>query len=318
MSFLTPSSFFITGAAGCVGQAFLERLNSIGADVIGLDLGPPPLSVCVGKWIQGDILDKENYEAGLQGIDTVVHLAAKAHSVPRTNEEVSEFWRVNFEGTRTLIAAAMQQSVKRFVFVSTVAVMSPSVGGPASAYADSKRAAEGEVLGFADRIEVVVVRPTTVYGPYDRGNVYKLIRWIDRGLPAIIGSGDNRKSLVYTRNLADALLFLTKHGKNGEVYTVTDGCDLSMREIALGISKALGRGNRLLSIPHGVVKVATGVGSRLANWFSFPRFFGQEMIEKLTGDTVFDSSALFSLGFAPSYSFDQGMEETVRWYKDSA
>ena len=318
MTISTLSSCFVTGAVGCVGQTLLERLESTGIGVVGLDLVPPPRRLRAATWVRGNILDVNGYKEALQGIDTVVHLAAKAHSTPRTVEEVEHFWRVNLEGTRILIRAAEKHGVRRFIHVSTVAVLSPSIGGPAYAYADSKRAAEEEVLGFGGRIEVVVVRPTTVYGPNDRGNVYKLIRWVDRGLPAIVGSGDNRKSLVYARNLADALLFLSEHGKNGQTYTVTDGCDLSMREIVQAISRFLGRGNRLSSIPVGVVKVVAEVNEKMAGWFGLPRFFGQEMIEKLTGETVFDPSALFSLGFVPRYGFEKGMEETVQWYRHSA
>ena len=312
------ASFFVTGAAGCVGRAFLEQSGSVGTQVVGLDLSPPPEDFCAGEWVQGDILNAGSYAGKLRGIDVVIHLAAMAHSVPGTKEEADRFWTVNLEGTKTLIAAAVEQGVHRFVHISTVAVLSPSDGGIASAYADSKRAAEREVFEFGDRIEVVVVRPTTVYGPNDRGNIYKLIRWVDRGLPAIIGSGENRKSLVYSRNLADALLFLSDHGKSGESYVVTDGHDMSMKEIVREISRSLGRGDRWPSIPLVAANAVTGFSEWIAEHFGMPRFFGREMVTKLTEETVFDPSLLFSLGFRPAYGFDKGMMETVQWYKRSA
>ncbi|MHC4585045.1 MAG: NAD-dependent epimerase/dehydratase family protein, partial [Planctomycetota bacterium] len=143
----------------------MERLGSVGVPVVGLDVAPPPGGPGAGAWIRGDILDVASYARKLRGIDVVVHLAAVAHSVPRTKEEADHFWKVNFEGTKILIAAATEQGVRRFVHVSTVGVLSPSVGGKDSAYADSKLAAEREVFGYRERIEVVVVRPTTVYGP---------------------------------------------------------------------------------------------------------------------------------------------------------
>jgi UDP-glucose 4-epimerase len=285
--------------------------------VVGLDISPPPEGFCAGEWVRGDILNAGSYAGKLRGIDVVIHLAAMAHSVPRTKEEADRFWTVNLEGTKTLIAAAVEQGVRRFVHVSTVAVLSPSDGGIASAYADSKRAAEREVFEFGDRIEVVVVRPTTVYGPNDRGNIYKLIRWVDRGFPAIIGSGENRKSLVYSRNLADALLFLSEHGKSGESYVVTDGHDMSMKEIVREISRSLGRGDRWPSIPLVAANAVTGVNEWIAEHFGVPRFFGRDMVAKLTEETVSDPSLLFSLGFRPGYGFDRGMEETVQWYKRS-
>jgi len=310
-------SYLVTGAAGCVGQAFLERLGSVGVRGIGLDIDRSPEGSDAGPWIRGDILDAGNYAGKLRGIDVVVHLAALAHTVPGTKEEADRFWTVNLEGTKTLIAAAVEQGVRRFVHVSTVAVLTPSDRGIASAYADSKRAAEQAVMEFGNRIEVIVVRPTTVYGPNDRGNIYKLIRWVDRGLPAIIGSGANRKSLVYSRNLANALLFLSEHGKGGGPYVVTDGHDMSMKEIVAEISRSLGKGNRWPPIPLSAANSITGFNEWIAGRLGFPRFFGRDMVEKLTGETVYDPSLLFSLGFSPTYSFDQGMEETVRWYKRS-
>jgi nucleoside-diphosphate-sugar epimerase len=286
--------------------------------LVGLDISLPPEGFDAGEWVRGDILNAGSYVGKLRGIEIVIHLAALAHSVPGTKEEADRFWNVNLEGTKTLIAAAVEQGVRRFVHVSTVAVLSPSDGGIASAYADSKRAAEREVLGFRDRIEVVIVRPTTVYGPNDRGNIFKLIRWIDRGLPAIIGSGENRKSLVYSRNLAAALLFLSEYGKNGESYIVTDGHDMSMREIVREISRSLGRGGRWPSIPLGAANAVTGVNEWIAEHFGVPRFFGRDMVAKLTEETVSDPSLLFSLGFRPAYDFKRGMQETVQWYKRSA
>jgi len=286
--------------------------------VVGLDISPPGEGFPAAEWVRGDILDAESYAGKLRGIDVVIHLAAMAHIVPRTKEEADRFWKVNLGGTKNLITAAVEQGVRRFVHVSTVAVLSPSAVGIESAYADSKRAAEREVIGFGDRIEVIVVRPATVYGPNDRGNIFKLIRWIDRGLPAVVGSGENRKSLVYSRNLSDALLFLSEHGKSGESYVVTDGHDVSMEEIVREISRSLGRADRWPSIPLVAANAVTGVNEWIAEHFGIPRFFGRDMVAKLTEETVFDPSLLFSLGFKPAYGFDKGMEEAVRWYKCSA
>jgi len=310
-------SYFVTGAAGCVGRAFMGQLGSVGARVVGLDISSPPEGFYADEWVRGDIVNAGSYVGKLRGVNVVIHLAAMAHDVPRTKEEADCFWTVNLAGTKTLISAAVEQGVRRFVHVSTVAVLSPSNGGIASAYADSKRAAEWEVMEFRDQIEVIVVRPTTVYGPNDRGNIFKLIRWIDRGLPAIIGSGENRKSLVYSRNLADALFFLSKNGKSGESYVVTDGHDLSMKEIVREISRSLGRRDRWPPVPFVAVNAVTGMNEWIAEHFGVPRVFGREMVTKLTEETVFDPSLLFSLGFRPTYSFEQGMEETVQWYKRS-
>jgi nucleoside-diphosphate-sugar epimerase len=76
-------TFFVTGAAGCVGLALLEQLAAAGTAAIGMDLSPrPPDCPLSVSWVRGDVLDVSLYEGALQGVDTVIHLAAKVHAVP--------------------------------------------------------------------------------------------------------------------------------------------------------------------------------------------------------------------------------------------
>jgi nucleoside-diphosphate-sugar epimerase len=166
-------------------------------------------------------------------------------------------------------------------------------------------------------MEVVVIRPSTVYGPEDKGNVYKLIRWIDKGLPPLIGSGTNRKSMVYVHTLADALVFLSLLGKSGMAYVVTDGRDVTMREIVENICKSLGRRNRWPVFPCPAAKAVSRINEYLSGRIGLPLFLGRDMLERLVEETVFDPDPLFSLGFTPRYTFEEGIAETVQWYKRS-
>jgi UDP-glucose 4-epimerase len=310
--------FFVTGAAGCVGFALMERLAAIGMATIGVDLSPRPMG-CPDQvsWIRGDILDVASYEEALHGVDTVVHLAAKVHAVPKTLEDAASFFRVNVEGTRNVLGAAVRMGVRKFLFVSTVAVLAPPVKNASGSYAASKRDAESAVLSGADRLEVVIVRPATVYGPRDRGNVCRLIRWIDRGFPPVAGPGTNRKSMVSVRNLVEAILFLADRGENGKAYIVTDGRDLSVNEIAAAIAKFLGRRNRWPAIPLDLLKILAGVNEWLAKRSGVPQFLRREDVEKLAEETTYDSSDLFSLGFSPATDVEAGIAEAVEWYSRS-
>jgi nucleoside-diphosphate-sugar epimerase len=312
-------SFFITGAAGCVGLALLERLAIAGTEVIGMDISPRPLDCPASvSWVRGDLLDTESYERALQGVDTVVHLAAKVHSVPKTQEDSALFFRMNVEGTRNVLGAAVRSDVQKFLFVSTVAVLAPPAGNITDSYAESKRAAEKAVLDEAHGLGVVIARPATVYGPRDRGNVYRLIRWIDRGLPPVIGSGTNRKSMVFVRSLAEAIFLLAERGEDSRAYVVTDGKDLSMNEIVAAIARSLGRRNFWPTIPLSVAKALVGINEWLAQRTGTPRLLSREVVEKLAEETVYDSSDLFALGFSPAVGVEQGIAEAVAWYKRSA
>ena len=309
-------SFFVTGAAGCIGRELVGQLSTK-ACVTGMDLLPKPLGLGTTAWVEGDILDESRYTSCLEGVDTVFHLAAKVHSVPGTPNEADQFWKVNLEGTRKLIKVAEKERVRKFVHVSTVAVHSSTGGDLKDAYIESKRAAEKVVLEFQNRMDVIIVRPATVYGPYDRGNFFKLINWIDRGFPPIIGSGTNRKSVVFVRTLADALVFLSKQGENGRAYVVTDGRDPTMEEIVQTISRALGVKNRWPAISPSMARGMAVVNEWLSEKLRFPRLLGCEMVEKLIEETIFDPTPLLSLGFSTRYSFKEGVGEAVRWYRSS-
>ncbi len=310
--------YFVTGAAGCIGSALMERLAATGTAPIGMDLSPRPTG-CPEKvsWIEGDILDMQSYVSALQGVDTVFHLAAKVHSVPKASEDAKSFFRVNVEGTRNVLGAAVRMGVRRFLLVSTVAVLATPMKDVTGAYAESKREAENVVLMGTNRLEVVIARPATVYGPGDRGNMCRLIRWIDRGLPPVVGPGTNRKSMVYVGNLVEALLFLAHRGENGKAYTVTDGRDLSVNEITSAIARVLGRPNRWPGIPRDLLKIPAGINEWLAKKSAIPLYIRREDIEKLSEDSTYDASDLFSLGYSPAIDVETGIAETVEWYRRS-
>jgi nucleoside-diphosphate-sugar epimerase len=291
----------VTGAAGCVGRAVVERLAANGHDVVGLDLAPEPDGFPGLRWIRADLTEPGACETALDGIGTVIHLAAKVHSVPRSAGEAEAFRRVNVAGTEMLLDAAIRQGAGRFLLASTVAVLAKARGGHSDAYADSKRAAEAAVLRRRGEIGVVIARPTTVYGPHDRGNVCRLIRWIDRGLPPFLGDGSNRKSLVFVRNLAAALELLADRGADAQPYVVADVPAPTMAELAEAICRSLGRRNRWPRIPAGPVAATAALAGRKGT------------VEKMTEETVFDASPLHDLGFTPPCPFDEAIAETVRW-----
>jgi UDP-glucose 4-epimerase len=293
----------------------MERLTTNETHVVGMDHSPrPPDYPAPASWVRGDILDVASYERALQGVDTVIHLAAKVHAVPVTREDAASFFRVNVDGTRKVLRAAARMGVRRFLFVSTVAVLAPPLVSITDAYADSKREAENAVLSESHGLEAVIVRPATVYGPRDRGNMYRLIRWIDRGFPPVIGPGNNRKSMVFVRTLAEAILFLAERGQSGRAYVVTDGKDLSMNELAASIARTLGRRNNWPVIPISVAKSLAGVNDWLAERTGVPRLLSREVVEKLADETVYDSSDLFSIGFSPAVGIEAGIAEAVAWY----
>ena len=192
-----------------------------------------------------------------------MHLAARAHVMRETEPGPdAAFNRVNVAGTLQLAEAAAATGVKRFVFMSTIKVngevttdtpfseSDPAV--PQDSYARSKWEAEQGLHKIAERsgLEIVVLRPPLVYGPEVKGNFLALLRLCASGLPLPLGRVQNRRSLLFVDNLADAVCAaLERPEAAGRTFLVRDGQDLSIPELCRCLSAGLGRACRLWPVP---------------------------------------------------------------------
>lgn len=148
---------FITGGSGFVGRRLLPALTAVGAQVVALDrsgkLGADATGVQV---VKADLLDPGGYREALAGCDTVLHLAAATGRAAAADHH-----RINAEGTRVLIDEARRAGINRFLFVSSIAVTFPDLGG--YHYAQAKVSAEKSVRESGLRF--LIVRPTMILGP---------------------------------------------------------------------------------------------------------------------------------------------------------
>ena len=196
----------------------------------------------------------QSWTPALQGIDAVIHCAARVHVMDeRAADPLAEFRAVNVEATRHLAQQAAAAGVRRFVFVSSIKVNGEETtpGRPFTAdaepqpqdpYGQSKLEAERALFEIARQtgLEVVVVRPPLVYGPGVKANFASLMRALQRRLPLPFGSIDNRRSLVARDNLVDLLVLCTRHpAAAGQVFLVSDGEDLSTAQLCRGLSRAM-------------------------------------------------------------------------------
>ncbi len=178
---------------------------------------------------------------------------------------------------------------------------------PEDAYGISKQEAEQALRDVAQKtgLEIVVLRPPLVYGPGVKGNFLRLMNLVARGVPLPLGAVDNRRSFIYTGNLAGAIVqALDAPQAAGRTYLVSDGEDVSTPDLVRGLALALGVKPRLLSLPLA----ALGLGAALAG--------KRAEFARLTGSLQVDSSRIRQeLGWEPRYSLAQGLEETARWYR---
>lgn len=310
----------LTGASGFVGRAVLDRLikDERFEPVIAVRRALPDLPVTIKTVRVAAIDGASDWREAVVDCAVVVHCAARVHVMNDTSADpLTEFRKVNVEGTLQLARQAAEAGVKRFVFVSSIKVNGEGTlpGAPYTAYAEpapvdpygiSKMEAEHalRLLAAQTDMEVVIIRPTLVYGPGVKANFLNMMSWLSKGVPLPFGAIHNQRSLVALDNLVDLILTCVEHpAAANETFLVSDGEDLSTTELLIRMGSALGTPARLLPIP---VWVLTG-GARLMRRTS--------LSHRLCGSLQVDIRKTRDLlKWQPPLSVDEALNRTARHF----
>lgn len=257
-------------------------------------------------------------------IDTIFHLAGKAHALAETHQDEAEYFQINTEGTRKLLEAAKQAGVQKFIYFSSVKAvgdsdiqpMDESVQAPADTpYGQSKYAAEQLVLHGGYVPHPVVIRPSMVYGNTEKGNLPRMIQAIRRGMFPPLPETHNRRSMVHVDDVVQAaILAAEKPEAAGQIYIVTDGQAYSTRQIYDWIRPVLGKSSLNASIPMGFLKLLAKSGDAIGR-ISGRRFpFDSDALDKLTGSAWYSSVKIQrELGFSPQHTLQSSLPDIVRY-----
>lgn len=320
MTYNGMSNILITGANGFVGRALCQRLLTEGLDVRGAirtdaqRLGMPAGVAVVAV---GDINQSTPWMEALAGIDVVVHLAARVHVMAeKASDPLAIFREVNVSGAESLARQAAASHVRRFVYISTLKIHGESSSRPLTEedealpgdpYSVSKWEAERALRRVAVEtgMDVVIIRPPLVYGPHVKANFLYLLKLIDSGIPLPLGAVSNMRSFVYLGNLVDAVTVAISHpGACGQPFLVSDGHDVSTRQLIASMASTMGKPLRLWSIPTGFLRFLGTLCGR------------QGEIDRLTGSLTVDISRIKErLGWQPPYSMMHGLQDTIGWYR---
>ena len=317
----------ITGATGMVGPLVVNTFHAAGYSIRTLSIDSPPIDVWpvdIETRI-GDVTDASVVQAAMEGVDLVIHLAALLHIVNPPPALKEKYERINVGGTATVINAAIQAGVRRAVLFSTIAVYGQSDGRiltedspphPDTFYARTKRDAE-EIVLEAKRADGerlgTVLRLGAVYGPRIKGNYQRLVHSLARGRFIPVGNGDNRRTLVYVKDVARAAVLAASHdAAAGKIFNVSDGRFHTMNEIIGTICDALGRRPPRFSLPVGPTCRLVGFVETGCRSIGLKSPVTQGMIEKYTEDIAVNGSLIQDeLGFVPKYDLQTGWRETI-------
>jgi nucleoside-diphosphate-sugar epimerase len=319
------SRILVTGGTGFVGRHLVERLVTDGHFVRcpvrspdrATGMLPPKAEIVAG----GSIDERTNWDGMLEGIDVVMHLAARAHVLEeRSSDPLAAFVAVNTDGTLNLARSAAAQGVRRFVFVSSIKVNGESTGArpftahdepdPVDDYGVSKQRAESGLadVATATRLQTVIVRPPLTYGPGVGANFQRLLRLIDRELPLPLGAVKNARSLVSVWNLVDLLdRCIDSPAAANRTFMVSDGCDLSTADLIRQLATALGRRARVFAVPPALLEIGARLTGQMAQYTRLCASLRVDMGETMR-----------TLGWRPPCSLEESIVRTARWYRDES
>jgi nucleoside-diphosphate-sugar epimerase len=316
----------VTGANGFVGAATVRHLQqSCDFEVrCAVRSGAPAVSSSLPTAetvVVGDINAGTDWRAALEGVDVVVHTAARVHMMRETEADpLAAFRRVNTEGSVNLARQAARAGVRRLVFISSVKVNGEATPPgqpfrpqdpalcPDDPYGISKFEAEQGLreVAAATGLEVVVIRPVLVYGPGVGANFERMMKWVARGVPLPLGAiRANRRSLVGLDNLADLITCCATHpAAAGQVFFAADGEDMSTAQLITRVGAALGKPARLLPVPPALLQV----GARLAGRGAV----AQRLCGSLQVDIELNRELL---GWTPPFEMDGELRKTAEYYR---
>lgn len=311
-------SVLITGATGFVGSRLVASMDTSNR--------PIQLRVVTRKPPGGSIPNVEeihisgisgdaNWADTLSNVDVIIHLAARVHVMEDASEDpLTEYRLVNVDGTLNLARQAAAAGVRRFIFLSSIKVNGEETAPgecfsensrprPVDPYGISKYEAEEGLKAVCAQtgMEYVIIRPPLIYGPGVKANYQKLIQVVKKGFPLPFGCINNKRSMLALDNLIDFIILTsTEPRAANQTFLLSDGQDLSSKELVTKIALALGLAPRVLPVPTILLKLlGFFLGKRAA-------------IGRLLGSLQIDSSkARVLLGWKPPISVDEGIARTV-------
>lgn len=313
------AKILITGATGFIGRSLVSALLSEGHDVRCAVLQ-------LDSTLQAEQIVINNLEVhtdwtdALRNVEIVIHLAARVHIMKEyATSSLDEYCKINSIATKNFVEQAVQNNVKRFIFLSTIKVHGEFSQNnlpfsedcrtqPEDPYAKSKLYAEQFIQEICQnaRMEFVILRPPLVYGPYVKANFLRILQLVDKKWPLPFGSIYNKRTFIYIDNLVSAIsAVVSEPSAANQVYLVADDCSWSLTQLVQTLSRKMNTKLFLIPIPVQILI------------FLFKLCGLKNINTRLFSSLEVSNEKIKSqLGWTPPVSSIDGLEKTVKWYQN--
>ena len=310
---MNKKMFAITGASGFIGGHLEDLLKK--KDIKYIKIGRTQES----DFQINDISSKTDWSKSLNGIDTIFHLAGRAHITKEKDGKKSGeiHKKINFEGTKRLVEKASEMGVKKIIFLSTAKVFGEKTNlgnifnnnskiEPKDKYSISKLQAEEFLKTFTKnkRLDFVIVRTPVVYGPNMKANFLNLFYLVFLRLPLPFGKISNKRSIIYVGNLVDFLYNCAILPEAiGNTFLISERNSFSTIQIIRLISKFLNVPSLIFPFPLGLLEIVASI------------FGKKNQFSKLTESFEIDPSYSYkSLEWKPPFTINESFEKTSKWF----
>lgn len=316
----------VTGASGFIGRHLCQELVKQGYFVIGVYRRNNSAEQATLNGIKPFLIDQidsaTDWSDILPECNVIIHLAARVHQMRDTvSEPLEAFRKVNTQGTINLARQAAKHGVKQFIFLSSIGVNGSAtpIDQPftetdtprpyTTPYTQSKWEAECQLneLAANSTLAVCHIRPPLVYGIGNPGNLLRLFKLVNSGLPLPFQSVHNKKHFIGIDNLVSALTKTVNNEKaDNKTFVVADDDSVSLPDLLRLIAKGLGKKERLFPFPVSLLLLLTKIIGK------------QKPLKQLTDSLVIDNSSFKQkLNWQPVRPTDDGLIEAARSFKNN-
>lgn len=308
----------VIGGSGFIGSNLIKQLV-IEHDVVNYDLRDSDIFPSITKTL--DVRSTKELNEGLQKSDWVVLLAAEHRD---DVDPISLYYDVNVQGTANVLTAMEKNNIKKIIFTSSVAVyglnkINPDELHPVSPfnhYGKSKLQAEELLREWynksPDDRTLIIIRPTVVFGPGNKGNVHNLLKQITSGKFLKIGKGNNEKSMAYVENIAGFIKHcIDKNLQGNFLYNYADKPDLTTNQLLTITEKKLGKKLPPVKVPYAIGYFG-GLCFDVLSKITGKKFsISSVRVKKFCSVTKFSSEKALATGYKPKFNIEEGLEMTI-------
>lgn len=317
----------VTGSNGFIGSHLVEALVGKGYEVHCLVRKTSNM-----RWLKdlkirthiGDATEKSSLYKAVSGMDYIYHAGGVING-----NDWQHFYSVNCTGTKNLAQVCVETnpSIKKFVFISSISAAGPSEKDiavnedmqchPVSDYGKSKLAAELDLKGFMKKMPITIIRPSTILGIRE-DDFFSILKLVKSRIIPLLGNSDKQTSLCFVQDLVKGIILAGERNEaTGKTYFISDGNAYSWSYVIETAMKYLNIKPPYIKVSYPVMYLA-GLAAELASKLTGKKaFFSRDRVKEARDVYwLYDISKIKKeLGFVPEVVFEQGMKDSIEWYR---